>query len=349
MDRSAAERVLVTGASGFIAQHVVLALLRAGWRVRGTLRSLERAERVRKTLAAHVEGTDDRLDFAAADLERDAGWERAVEGCRFVHHVASPIPRQPPAHEDDLIRPAREGTLRVLRAASQAGVERVVMTSSLAAVTYGRPRQGRPVFNEEHWTVLDDPRNPVAPYEKSKTLAERAAWDFVAALPRERRLELVTVNPGFVLGPILDEDWGTSAELVKKLMRRELPACVRVGWAMVDVRDVAAMHLAAMTTPAAAGQRFLCATEHAWMVDVARILERHYRERGYRIPTRELPGWVLRVVARFDKTMRLVVNDYDRRQDVSSERARSVLGWKPRGLEEMVVDMAESLIRHRVV
>jgi nucleoside-diphosphate-sugar epimerase len=222
------------------------------------------------------------------------------------------------------------------------------MTSSLAAVSYGWPRAGRPVFTEEHWTRLDHGVH-VSPYEKSKTLAERAAWDFVASLPRGGRPELVTVNPGFVLGPILDDDWGTSGELVRKLMRREVPACVHVGWAMVDVRDVAAMHLAAMTTPEAAGQRFVCATEHVWMVEVARILDRHYRARGYRVPTRELPGWALRVIALFDKTMRLVVNDVDTRQDVSSERARRVLGWKPRGLEEMVVDMAESLIRHGVV
>ena len=281
MERS--DLVLVTGASGFIAQHVAIALLRAGYRVRGTLRDLAKAGKVRQTLAPHVQGAEERLEFAAGDLERDGGWAEALAGCRFVHHVASPIPRQPPDHEDDLIRPAREGTLRVLRAAAQAGVERVVLTSSLAAVTYGWPREGRPVFTEEHWTILND---SVAPYEKSKTLAEKAAWEFVASLPSGHRIELVSVNPGLVLGPVLDEDWGTSGELVRKLLARELPACVHVGWALVDVRDVAAMHLAAMTTPEAAGQRFLCATEHHWMVDVARVLDRHYRSRGYRVPTR---------------------------------------------------------------
>jgi nucleoside-diphosphate-sugar epimerase len=260
--------------------------------------------------------------------------------------VASPLPRKPPKHEDELIVPARDGALRVLDAASKAGVERVVMTSSLAAVLYGHRRDGSRVFDEESWSLLTP---EVGAYERSKTIAERAAWDFVAGLPAERRIELVTINPGLVLGPILDEDYGTSGELVKKLMARELPACVHVGWAMVDVRDVAAMHLAAMTTPEAAGKRFVCATEHAWMIDVARILDRHFRSRGYRIPLRELPGWSLRVLALFDKTMRVVVNDYDKRQDVSSERARRILGWKPRGLEEMVVAMGESLIRHGVV
>lgn len=338
-------RVLVTGTSGFIGMHCVLTLLDAGYAVRGTVRDLSRAEAVRTTVAEHG-GDTGRLELVAADLMRDEGWDDAVAGCRYVLHVASPIPRQPPRHEDDLIVPARDGALRVLDAAARAGVARVVLTSSLAAVCYGYPRENRPVFTEEHWSRLTP---EVAAYEKSKTIAERAAWDFVAELPPDRGIELVTINPGLVLGPILNDDYGTSGELVKKLMGREVPACVRVGWAMVDVRDVAAAHLAAMTTPEAAGQRFICAGDHAWMIDVARVLDAHFAARGYRVPLRELPGWALRVIALFDKTMRLVVNDVGRRQDVSNARAHKVLGWTPRGLEEMTVDMGESLIRYGVV
>lgn len=336
--------VLVTGASGFIAEHCILALLDAGYRVRGTLRNLDKAARVRTALSSHAD-IDGRLDFVQADLSSDAGWAEAVRGCRYVLHVASPLPRTPPKHEDDLIVPARDGALRVLRAASEAGVERVVMTSSLAAVIYGHVRDGSRVFDEGSWSELG---RDVGAYEKSKTIAERAAWDFVNTLPADRRLELVTVNPGLVLGPILDDDWGTSGELVRKLLRRDMPGCVRVGWAMVDVRDVAKMHLLAMTTQEAAGQRFICAGEFAWMIDVARVLDRHFRQKGYNVPLRELPNWTLRIAAVFDKTLGLVIHELDKRQDVSHARAEKILGWRPRGLEEMAVAMGESLIQHGV-
>jgi nucleoside-diphosphate-sugar epimerase len=338
------EQVLVTGASGFIAQHCILELLRAGYHVRGTVRSLAGAERICATLARHVV-IDGRLDLVEADLLHDEGWANAVRGCHYVLHVASPFPRGLPDHEDELIVPARDGALRVLRAASNAGVRRVVMTSSLAAVAYGHtPSDGR-AYDERDWS---NAQAEIGAYQKSKTLAERAAWDFVHALPPERALELVTVNPGFVLGPVLDDDYGTSGELVKKLLRREMPGCANVGWAMVDVRDVARMHLLALTTKAAAGQRFICAGKHAWMIDVARILDHHFGPRGYHIPLRRIPAWLLRVAAVFDKTLRLVVKEVDKRQDVSHERARSLLGWEPRGLEEMVVAMGESLIQHGI-
>jgi nucleoside-diphosphate-sugar epimerase len=337
--------VLVTGASGFIAMHCIIELLRAGYRVRGTLRSPARAQRVRDTLARHVE-VGDRLSFVTADLGQDPGWSEAVAGCRHVLHVASPLPRKPPRHEDELIVPARDGALRVLRAAAAAGVQRVVMTSSVAAVLYGHARDGSRIYDERDWSILSD---EVGAYEKSKTIAERAAWDFVASLPAERRLELVTINPGLVLGPILDEDYGTSGEVVRKLLRRDMPGCPDVGWAVVDVRDVASAHLAAMTTPEAAGQRFVCAVQHASMREIAEILQRHFGPRGYRVPTRSVPDWLLRAVAVFDRTARLAVQELGKRQDLSSERSRQLLGWNPRPLEEMVVAMGESMITHHVV
>ncbi len=345
MSEPSTTTVLVTGASGFIAQHCILELLRAGYRVRGTVRDLDKVARVRQALSAHVD-VEGRLEFVQADLSSDSGWAEAARGCRYVMHVASPLPRKPPKHEDDLIVPARDGALRVLRAASEARVERVVMTSSLAAVLYGHARDGSQVYDEESWSILGD---KVGAYEKSKTIAERAAWDFVEQLPAERRIELVAVNPGLVMGPILDDDYGTSGELVKKLLGREVPGCVRVGWAVVDVRDVAQMHLLAMTKKEAAGQRFVCAGEFAWMIDVAKVLDRHFRSKGYKVPLRELPGWALRIVALFDKTMSLVIHEIDQRQDVSYARAANVLGWKPRGLEEMTVAMGESLIRYGIV
>jgi len=336
--------ILVTGASGFIAMHCILQLLQAGFRVRGTLRSPSRETSLRATFAKHVDA-DDRLSFFTANLMDDEGWREAIEGCDAVLHVASPLPRTPPKHEDDLIVPAREGVLRVLRFSSELGVRRVVMTSSVAAVLYGRERDGSKVYDESSWSI---PEKTAGAYEKSKTLAERAAWKFMESLPEDSALELVALNPGLVLGPILDEDYGTSGEAVRKLMRRDLPGCPAIGYAPVDVRDVADAHLRAMDVPEAAGQRFILAIEHAWFGEIADILDEHLRERGYRIPTRRLPGFVLRVAALFDKTTRLVVPEIGLRMDVSNERAKRVLGWQPRSLRTMVTDMADSMIEFGV-
>lgn len=339
--------VLVTGASGFIAQHTILEVLRAGYRVRGTIRSLERAPEVRKVIADAL-GADpgDRFMLVAADLTRDDGWAEAVRGCRFVLHVASPLPTRPPKHADELIVPARDGALRVLRAAAAERVERVVMTSSVAAVVYGHARDGKQIYDEASWSQLSD---EVGAYEQSKTIAERAAWDLVAGLPADQRLELVTINPGLVLGPVLGADFSTSGEVVRKLLAREMPGCPDVGWAVVDVRDVAAAHLAAMTAPGAAGQRFIVAIEHASMLDIARILKDRFGDRGFRVPTRRIPGWLLRLVATWDRTARLAVQELGKRQDLSTQKAREVLGFSPRSLEDMVVAMAETMIERGVV
>ncbi|REJ86095.1 MAG: NAD-dependent epimerase/dehydratase family protein [Acidobacteria bacterium] len=343
-EQSRSDLVLVTGATGFIAMHCIVELLRRGYRVRGTARTLRRETGLRQALGRHVE-LGDRFDLVGADLTLDSGWAEAVADCRYVLHVASPIPRTPPKHEDELIVPAREGALRVLRAASKAGVERVVMTSSVAAVLYGRDRSR--TFDESDWSDIDSKK--IGAYEKSKTIAERAAWDFVQTLPEGERLELTTINPGLVLGPLLDADWGTSGEAIKKLMERDFPACPDLGWAPVDVRDVATAHVEAMIRPEAAGERFICAIEHASMRDIAAILDRHLKDRGFRIPTGRLPGFVMRLLALFDKTARLALNDLGVRQDVDNGKIRRVLDWQPRSLETMVTDMADSLIEHGVV
>lgn len=333
-------RVLVTGATGFIALHCSQQLLEAGYQVRGTVRSASRAAEVGAVLRPHLgdPGLLDRLEIVEADLSRDDGWQEAAEGCRYVLHVASPFPSTPPKDENEIIGPARDGALRVLRAAKRAGVERVVMTSSLAAVLYGVDRDR--TFTEADWSNVDDPR--IGPYEKSKTLAERAAWEFAGA----NGLELTVINPGAVLGPSLGPDMSTSGEIVKKLMSREFPACPDLHFAMVDVRDVAAAHVAAMTAPQAGGERFLCAVEDYSMREVAAILDRHYRPRGYRVPTGRLPGFLLRFLAIFDATARLALNDLGRPQAIDNSKIKERLGWKPRGLEEMTVAMADSLIAH---
>lgn len=332
--------VLVTGATGFVAMHCILKLLDGGWTVRGTLRDLRRADALADVLARHG-ATRERLQFAQADLGDDRGWAEAVRGCEYVLHVASPVPAAPPKNPEEVIAPAREGTLRVLRAAAAAGVKRVVLTSSTAAVFSGHPRDGGRTYDEADWSDLDA---GLTAYERSKTLAERAAWDYVASLPAASRPELVAVLPGAVLGPVLDKDFSVSGEIVRKLLTREFPGCPDLGWALVDVRDLAEAHVAAMTRPEAAGQRFIVAGEHTPMERVARILAAHFGPRGFRIPTGRLPGWLLRVVALWDAGAALTVGELGRRQDVTSERARAVLGWRPRPIERMVVDMGESMI-----
>ncbi len=336
--------VLVTGASGFIGLHCVRELLQNGYRVRGTVRSLAREPELRDALAKHVD--TNHLELVEADLMSDEGWADAVLGCRYVLHVASPVPTAPPKHEDELIVPAREGTLRVLRAASKAGVERVVLTSSISAVAEGHPHDPAKLFTEDDWSVVD---GDIGPYEKSKTLAERAAWEFVESLEGDESLELTTINPGFVLGPVLEKDYGASAQAILKLMRREYPGCPRLGWTTVDVRDVASAHLLAMTTPEANGQRFCCCVDFVWMKDMAAILNQQFGDRGYKIPTRTLPDFVVRIAGIFDKVTRLVVPRLGHDERISNERIKRVLGWQPRGTEEMVIATAESLIEQGLV
>jgi dihydroflavonol-4-reductase len=345
MKGSSETTVLVTGASGFVAMHCILKLLEKSYKVRGTLRSPEREASLRKTFVKHT-SADDRLEFFTTNLTNDDGWEDAVKGCQYILHVASPFPPQPPKHEDDLIQPAREGTLRVLKAALSANVKRVVMTSSLAAVVSGHEDDDSKVFNEEEWSRTD---RDIGAYEKSKTIAERDAWDFVKGLESDNALELSVINPGLILGPILDEDYSTSGEVIRKLMRREYPGCPDLSWPAVDVRDVADAHLAAMTTPKAAGMRFCCAIENASMQDIALILNKQFANRGYKVPTRKLPNIIVRFAALFDKTTRLVVKNLGRRTEISNARIKEVLAWKPRSLEEMVIAMAESMIEYGVV
>ena len=335
------ELVLVTGGSGFIATHCILQLLAAGYRVRTTVRSLKREPEVRAVLKTAGADAGERLAFVAADLTADAGWAEAAAGCDFVLHVASPFPLNVPKHEDELIVPAREGALRVLRAARGAGVRRVVQTSSFAAVGYGHQRMDRS-FNEHDWTNVDGPG--LTAYAKSKTLAERAAWDFMAREGGD--MELAVVNPVGVFGPILGADFSTSIEIVKRMMDGALPALPRITFGVVDVRDVADLHLRAMTHPEAAGERFLAvAGDFLSMRDIALVLKRRLGNAARRVPTRELPDWLLRLVARVDKSVGQIVPELGKPKNAANEKARRVLGWSPRPAEDALVATAESLMR----
>jgi dihydroflavonol-4-reductase len=333
------ERVLVTGGSGFVGAYCILALLAAGYRVRTTVRSPGREPEVRAMLARGGAEPGDALEFATADLLHDAGWADAVAGCSYVLHVASPFPGRDPKDENELIRPAREGAVRVLRAARDAGVRRVVLTSSFAAVGYGTQVLDRP-YTEEDWT---NPDADVSAYVKSKTLAERAAWDFIG---REGgALELAVVNPVGILGPVLGTDLSSSIDLVLRLLKGRVPGLPRVSFGLVDVRDVADLHLRAMTDPAAKSERFLAVADGILTIpEVAHLLREKLGDMARRVPTRTLPDWTVRLAAAVDPSLREVSRRLGNHREVSNAKARRILGWAPRSNEELLVATAESLV-----
>jgi nucleoside-diphosphate-sugar epimerase len=332
--------VLVTGGSGFIGVHCILQLLEAGYRVRTTVRSLQREAQVRAMLKTGGVEAGDTLSFFAADLDADAGWQEAVAGSDHVLHVASPFPTDAPKDEDELIRPAREGTLRVLRAARDAGVKRVVLTSSFAAVAYGHKPTDRP-FTEQDWTDLN---GGVRAYVKSKTLAERAAWDFIAK--EGNGLELSVVNPTAVFGPVLGPDFSSSIQLLQRLLNGSVQGLPNLAYNVVDVRDVADLHLRAMTDPAASGERFLALAGDCMSVEeMALALRKNLGEAAARVPTRRLPDWMMRTIGLVSPSIREMVPNLGIVRSASNEKARRRLGWSPRSNEEAVVATGESLIR----
>ncbi len=334
-------KVLVTGGSGFVGSHCILQLLAAGHEVRTTVRSLAREAEVRAQLREGGAEPGERLTFVAADLGQDAGWAEAVAGCRYVLHVASPFPATIPKDENELIVPAREGALRVLRAARDAGVTRVVLTSSFAAIGYGHPPQSA-AFDETSWTNLEDPK--LQPYVKSKTIAERAAWDFVAK--EGGALELVAINPVGIVGPVLGADFSTSILIVQRLLDGAMPGTPQLYFGIVDVRDVAELHLRAMTDPAAKGERFLAvAGDFLSMQQIGTVLRTRLGEAGRRVPTRQLPNWLVRLVALFDPAVKQILPELGRAKNGTSAKATRLLGWKPRSADDAIVATAESLIK----
>jgi nucleoside-diphosphate-sugar epimerase len=334
--------VLVTGGSGFVGSHTILQLLAAGHTVRTTVRNLSKEPELRALFEQHGAGlSSGRLSFFAANLESDANWPQAVEGCDYVLHVASPFPAQQPKDENELIFPAREGTLRVLRAARDARVKRVVITSSFVAIGYGHPPRQTP-FDETDWTNLDSPR--LTPYAKSKTIAERAAWDFVA---REgRQLELAVVNPVGIFGPALSADMAASVLIIQRFLEGAVPICPKLSFGAVDVRDVADLHLRAMSHPAAAGERFLAvAGEFVYAIEAANILKEHLGDYAKRVPTRELPDWLVRIAANFVPDLRPILPELGIPKQASNAKAKRLLNWQPRSNEEAILATGESLVR----
>jgi dihydroflavonol-4-reductase len=339
-------KVLVTGATGFIAGHVIHQLVEAGHEVTGTARSASKANALNKTLSAYA-GKDIRIAIRAADLSSDAGWAEACQGMDYVQHIASPIPTNLPKDHDELITPARDGAIRVLTAAKKAGVKRVVMTSSMAAVAYGWGDARPMLLTEEHWSNSGNLADNTA-YTRSKTIAERAAWEYVGG--DGKGLELTTINPAAVLGPVMSRDFSASVEILTQLLSGKLPGTPRVGFGIVDVRDTASAHVLAMTNPAAAGERFLVADKFMWFSEVASTL-RGQIPAAYekKLPKGELPGWVLKLMANINPAVKQVIPELNRERNVSNEKAKRVLGWQPRTAEEAIISGARSLIAHKAV
>lgn len=336
--------ILVTGASGFIAIHTIAQLVEKGYKVRGTVRSMKKEAEVRESVSRLVQKSY-QLEIVSADIEQDAGWKEAMQDIEYVLHVASPFPLREPNHEDELIKPAVEGTLRVLRFAHSANVKRVVQVSSNAAVSAGYAGDNR-TFTEADWSKVE---NKIGAYSKSKTLAERAAWDFINSSENKNKMEMVAINPPLVFGPVSNKNYNTSSEVIRTYMLGQVPGTARIKMACVDVRDVASAIISAMEIKEAVGNRFLVSAGELWTKEIAQILHEEFSKRGYKIPTLQLPSFLVRLVALFDPKVRAVVNSLDWDYKISNEKAKQILKWNPRSPKESVISMAESLIQQGIL
>lgn len=333
------QMVLVTGGAGFIAIHCILKLLKEGYRVRATLRDLSRKEAVRAMLREGGVNAGDQLTFIKTDLSSDENWNEAVKDCAYVMHVASPTPKLNFKHEDEMIVPARDGVLRVLRASKAAGVKRVVLTSAIGAIVYGHPKQTAP-YDETVWT--DTTHAPA--YQKSKTLAEKAAWEFMKQSGGD--MELAVVNPAAVMGPVLGPDYSHSIYLIKNLLTGKMAGCPKINACFVDVRDVADLHFLAMVDPRAKGERFIATGgESIWLVEVAKILKTNLGSKADKVKARQLPNTILRIAALKDPMVKSMIPLLGIPMNLTSAKAINLLGWSPRTPEEAIVATAESLIR----
>ncbi|HVZ05071.1 aldehyde reductase [Hyphomicrobium sp.] len=341
---TAEQPIVVTGATGFIAKHVIGAFLKRGYAVRGTVRRVDRADAVRSALARL--GCDpSKLSFAVADLAGDAGWDEAVRDAKIVVHTASPFPIAQPSDPDEVIRPARDGTLRVLKAATGANVKRVVLTSSAVAIFYGSGLPAGHIYSETDFT--DETRADLTPYIKSKTIAEKAAWQFAkttAGAP-----ELTVINPAFVQGPALDADLSTSHELYRLMARGVYPAAPRIRFPVVDVRDVAQAHVEAAVRPEAAGKRYLVGEGQLRLFELGQILARELPDLRSKVPKFELPDVAVRMLALFDNRMRTILPELGQQKDYINARIRGDLGLQLRGADEAATAAVRSLRDLRLI
>jgi dihydroflavonol-4-reductase len=338
------EKVLITGISGFTAKHVALNLLQNGYYVRGTLRTPSRGEQVCQTLQDN--GADiSRLDFAEADLNSDSGWMRAARNCDYVLHLASPFPLEQPKDREALVPQAMKGTLRVLEAARAAEVKRIVYTSSMSTLMY-RPNQPPQIrVTEQDWT--DPEWDRCTPYIVSKTRAEKAVWEWAKDTGWEKRIAVV--NPGFILGPTLDGRTNTSLDVIKLIMTGAYPAIPPIEYAIVDVRDLAELHVRAMTVPEAGGRRLIGTADALSMNEMGRVLREAFPEYSEKIPTRTLPAFLVRILANFNPTMKTIVPDIGLVALAENDYVTEMTGVEFRPAEGAVIAAGQSLIDHSVV
>ncbi|MGI9365815.1 MAG: SDR family oxidoreductase [Rhizobiaceae bacterium] len=340
------KRVFVTGASGFIAKHIVLMLLRAGYQVTGSVRSNQRAMQVVEAIRPHLANDvdlDEALTFVELDLNSDEGWNEAFENIDILLHTASPVPTGVPDNEDDVVRPAVNGTLRALRAAAHNNVKRVVLTSSIAAVAYRADLPQGAVFDESHWSDIDHPT--CLPYAKSKTLAERAAWDFVENQAPE--MQLTAINPGFVFGPPLDSHFQSSMYVLLRMLAARDPALPKIGFNAVDVRDIARMHVRAINNPETYNQRIIGVSGFVWIQQVAQILKTAHPTR--KIVTRTAPNWLIRLLAVFDRQLRSIVPSLGRPTRFSTKQAEQLLGIEFIDIDQSVTEASNYMVEHELV
>lgn len=337
-------RVLVTGASGFLAMHIVKQLLESDqeYIVRGSVRSLANEQKLKPLRALCPENSNQQLELVEADLTKRESWIDAVKDCTYVIHVASPLPPRIPGDGMEIITPAVEGTKSVLEACAKTkgGVKRVVLTSSSAAIHSGRQGVEDKVFTEEDWAADDG----VSPYEKSKKLAEKAAWELLEKLPDDEKFELCAINPGFIVGPLLSSSYCASSELHRRFLQREMPMVPKLMFGVIDVRDCARAHIIAMTSPKAPGNRYLTIAECYWMDDMAKLLYEEFRPLGYKVPTTVAPKVMIKIASWFDGTLKFILPFLNKDIKLDNSKIKDHFGIQFEDFKKSVIDMAYSLI-----
>ena len=325
------EKVLVTGGSGYIGLHCISLLLKEGYAVRTSLRSMERKKEILEALSGLIKN-DESLEFCELDLMRDEGWDAAVKGCDYVLHVASPVYEKNMQDENSFIQPAKEGLLRALKPAIKYKIKRFVMTSSIAAITQGHEDKE---IDESFWSVIDE---NTLPYIKSKTYAEKAMWDYMNQIEETKKIEVCTINPSFVFGPSLTHDMGASNLLIRALLVGKLPALAKIQFNVVNVLDVAKAHVLALKSDSAAGQRFIISEKALWLSDIAEILKNN----GFKkVPTIVAPNFLLGFLSFFLKDIALFKDRLGKSQITKSDNAKKLLEWKPGFVEDAIVDTAK--------